>query len=81
MRFRAKGALLFLLLYVTATRVALAQEKGASSNGAYRVSGTTPDLQHKAIASRLLTPNEGLSILGAALDSRHSQADFSADCP
>jgi hypothetical protein len=80
MRFHVKGALFFLLLYVTATPVASAQEKGASSNGAYRVSGTTPDLQHKPIASRLLTPNEGLAILSAALDSRHSRADFSSDC-
>jgi hypothetical protein len=80
MRFRAKGALLFLLLYVTAASVALAQEKEASSYGAYRVTHKTPDLRHKPIASRLLTPNEGLAILSAALDSRHSQADFSADC-
>ena len=79
MRFHAKGALLFLLLYMTAT-VVLAQEKGASSNGAYRVARETPNLQQKQIASRALSVSEGLAILGAALDSRHSQADFSADC-
>lgn len=79
MRFHAKGALLFLLLYVTATRVALAQEKRASSNGAYRVTRETPDLQQKPIESRPLTLSEGLAILGAALDSR-PHADFPSDC-
>jgi len=29
---------------------------------------------------RLLSPNEGLAILGAALDSRHHHSDFSSDC-
>src|ERR1017187_5953361 len=80
MRFHAKGALLFLLLYVAAACVAFAQEKGTSSNGAYRVARETPNLQQKPIASRALTLSEGLAILGVALDSRHSQADFSADC-
>jgi hypothetical protein len=79
MRFHAKGALLCLLLYVTAT-VALAQEKRASSNGAYRVARETPNLQQKPIASRALSLSEGLAILGVALDLHHSQADFSADC-
>jgi hypothetical protein len=76
MRFYSKGALFFLLLCVTPIPVASAQEKEAT----YRASDETPDLHHKPIASRMLTPNEGLAILGAALDSRHSQADFSADC-
>jgi hypothetical protein len=80
MRFNTKGALFFLLLFLTAISVGLPQEKGASSNGAYRVTHETSDPRHKPIASRLLTPNEGLAILGAALDSRHNQSDFSADC-
>ncbi len=80
MRLSTKGALFFLLLYVTAISVALAQEKRAGSNGAYRVTHETPDLHHKPIAPRMLTPNEGLAILSAALDSRHNQSDFSADC-
>ena len=79
MRFHAKGALLFLLFYVTATRVALAQEKQASSNGTYHVTRATPGLQQKPIESRLLTLTEGLAILGAALDSHH-RADFPSDC-
>src|SRR5208283_4911075 len=77
----SKGVLLLLLLYVTAARVALAQEKGTNSNGAYRVTRETPALQQqKPIGFRPLTPSEGLAILGVALDSRHHHADFSADC-
>jgi hypothetical protein len=79
MRFHTKGALLFLLLYVTAIGVALAQEKRASSNGAYRVARETPNVQQKPIASRPLTLSEGLAILGVALDSRY-HADFPSDC-
>src|ERR1035437_129966 len=81
MRLSAKGVLLLLLLYVTAARVALAQEKGANSNGTYRVTRETPALQQqKPIGFRPLTLSEGLTILGVALDSRHRHADFSADC-
>jgi len=81
MRFHAKRVLLLLLLYVAAARVALAQEKGANSNGAYRVTRETPALQQqKPIGFRPLTLSEGLTILAAALDSRHYRADFSADC-
>ena len=81
MRLSAKGVLLLLLLYVTAARVALAQEKGTNSNGAYRVTRETPALQQqKPIGFRALTLSEGLTILGVALDSRHRHADFSADC-
>jgi NlpC/P60 family len=79
MRFHAKGALLFLLFYVTATRVALAQEKRASANGAYRVTRATADLHQKPNVSRPLTRSEGLAILGVALDSRN-HADFPFDC-
>jgi hypothetical protein len=79
MRLHAKVGLLFLLLYATAPRVALAQEKQASSNGAYRVTGETPDLQQKPIASRPLTRSEGLAILDVAQDSRY-RAEFPFDC-
>jgi len=79
MRFRAKVALLFLLLSVASAPVALAQEKQATSNGAYRATRKTPDLQQKATESRPLTLGEGLAILGAALDFRH-QADSPSDC-
>jgi hypothetical protein len=79
MRIHAKGALVFLLLYVPAIRVALAQEKQARSNGAYRVTRETPDLQQKPIGSRALTRSEGLAILDVALDSR-DHAEFAFDC-
>jgi hypothetical protein len=79
MRIHAKGALVFLLLCVPATRVALAQEKQAISNGAYRVTRETPDLQQKPIGSRGLTRSEGLAILDVALDSR-DHAEFAFDC-
>ncbi len=79
MRFHAKGGLIFLVLYMTAT-IAPGQEKRSSSNGAERVALEPSVRQHKGIASKPLTLSEGLAILGAALDSRHSQADFSSDC-
>jgi len=79
MRFHAQGALVFLLLYVPATRVASAQEKQAGSNGAYRVTRETPDLQQKPIGSQPLTRREGLAILDLALDSRY-HAEFAFDC-
>src|ERR1700687_2130335 len=79
MRYHAKAALVFLLLCVPAARLALAQEKQESSNGAYRVTRETPELQQKPIGSRSLTRMEGLAILDIALDSRH-HADFAFDC-
>jgi hypothetical protein len=79
MRFHAKGALLFLLLYAPVTSIAVAQEKQASSNEAYPVSRERPGLQQKTIGSRALTRNEGLAILDVALDSRH-HAEFAFDC-
>jgi hypothetical protein len=79
MRFHAKGALLFLLLCAPVTRIAVAQEKQASSNEAYRVTRESPDLQQSTIGSRALTRSEGLAILDVALDSRH-HAEFAFDC-
>jgi hypothetical protein len=79
MRFHAKAALLFLLLYVPAARVTLAQEKRASSNGAYRVTRENPDLHQTPIGSRALTLSEGRAILDLALDSRY-HAQFAFDC-
>ena len=79
MRFHAKGALLFLLLYAPVTSIAVAQEKQASSNEAYRVTRESPGLQQKTIGSRALTRSEGLAILDVALDSQH-HAGFAFDC-
>ena len=79
MRFHAKGAWVFLLLCVPATRLALAEEKQVTSTGAYRVSRETPDLQQKQIGARPLTRSEGRAILDVALDSRY-YAEFAFDC-
>ena len=75
MRFPAKGALFFVLLCVCALRPGLAQNRPPGEEK--RVSAS---LQQKPAAARLLAANEGLAILGAALDSRHHRADYSADC-
>ena len=80
MRPYAQGALLFLLLGLAGTPAASAQQKRGSSNAPHQVTRKDPDLQQKAIQSRPLTLGESLAILGAALDSRHHHADFSADC-
>src|ERR1700737_1585356 len=79
MRFHAKGAWVFLLLSVLATRLALAEEKQANSTRAYRVSRETPDLQQKQSGARTLTRSEGRAILDVALDSRY-YAEFAFDC-
>jgi hypothetical protein len=74
MRFPAQGSLFFVLLYLCAVPTGLAQNRQPAEK---RVSAS---LQQKPAAARLLVPNEGLAILGAALDSRHHRADYSADC-
>ena len=79
MRFQAKGALLFLLFCVAAGVPSLAQEKQRKSNGTYNVAREDRGPQHKAFVSRPLTPDEGLAILSAALDSRH-HTGFTSDC-
>ena len=79
MRFHAKSARLFLLFCLMAIPAALAEEKQGRSNGAQRVTRESRDLPHKAIGPRPLTRDEGLAILGAALDSRH-HAGLPSDC-
>lgn len=75
MRFYAKGALLlFCLVAIPAT---WAQQKQAALNRASRATRVDPDL-HSTGESRPLTPDEGLAILGAALESRHRAAP--SDC-
>jgi len=76
MRFHAKVALLFCLGIIPA---ALAQQTPGASNGAYRVTREDSGLQHKKMGTRPLTPDEGLAILGAALDSRR-HAVSTSDC-
>jgi hypothetical protein len=82
MQFHAKGALLLLLFCQAGIPAVLAQQK-ADSNGAYLVTREPvtredPDL-HDAAGLRPLTLDEGLAILGAALDSRHHPVS-TADC-
>ncbi len=79
MRFHAKGAPLLLLLSLAAGPVASAQQKQAGTNGTYRANREDPPPQYKTTASGSLTPDEGLAILSAALDSRHNKT-FSSDC-
>ena len=89
MRFYTQGALFLTLIFPVSVRPGLAQtlgqeretEKRLSANGVDRVLREAPDLQQSSIVHRLLTPNEGLAILSAALDSRHHHhAEFSSDC-
>jgi len=95
MRFHAKGSLFIIVLYLAAVRPGLAQEREQervpdkderiSTNRADRATRKTPDLKVQSAASQLLRPhlltlNEGLAIVGAALDSRHHHSDFSSDC-
>jgi hypothetical protein len=75
MRLHVKDVLLSLLLCLLAMPAALAQDqelargkqKQGRSNGAYQGSREDPDQEHSA---QPLTLDEGLAILGAALDSR-----------
>ena len=76
MRFHTKSAL--LLLCLAAVPAILAQQKQAGSNAAYRATREDPEPQPKTTGSRPLTPDEGLAILGAALESRHRAAP--SDC-
>jgi hypothetical protein len=83
MRFRAKDGLFLLLVFLATVRPGLAQgeeegENQVGTNGVDRATRTSPGLQQKMTVHRLLSPNEGLAILSAALDSHH--AEFAADC-
>jgi hypothetical protein len=79
MRLGAKGVLLCLLLLLSSARVALTQGQRTSANGTKQVSGKSPGRPRNLSPSRTLNPEEGLAILGAALDSRH-RAGFPSDC-
>jgi len=74
MRFHSKGALFSLLLCMSVS--ALAQQRAARPSDAYSVNRVASEVQHKP---RLVSLDEGLAILSAALDSRHHAA-FSSDC-
>jgi NlpC/P60 family len=83
MWFHAKGSLFILLLCLAAVRPGWAQEreqKRINTKGADHVTHKTPDLKEPPTVPGLLSPNEGLAILAAALDSRNHHSDFSSDC-
>jgi len=73
MRFLSKGALFSLILYLAIPAWAQKQTRPSS---AYQVNREASEQQHKP---KLVTQDEGLAILGAALDSRHHAA-FKTDC-
>jgi hypothetical protein len=79
MRFHAKLALWLLLFSLAGAPAGSAQQKREGSNGVYRATREDPGPQRQTTASRPLTPDEGLAILGAALDSRHHPVS-TADC-
>jgi hypothetical protein len=74
--FHAKGAWLLLLSCGMAMPAAGAQQKQGESNGSYQSVRVESGTRRKA---RPLTRDEGLAILGAALDSRRRR-DRPADC-
>jgi hypothetical protein len=73
MRFHAKLALLLSLVSLVVISAGLAQEKEKQgrSNVAFGVTRDVSDPQHETTVRRFLTPDEGLALLSAALDSRH----------
>jgi hypothetical protein len=77
MRIKTTGALLSVLCCV----VSFAQEKPASRVASDRITNQerSPDLGHDAGGLRPLTFNEGLAVLGAALESRH-RGNSTSDC-
>jgi len=75
----AQRALLLLLWCPVAIPAARAQQSQQPSNSAYGATRETSTIRHNTTEPRQLTPDEGLAVLGAALDSRHHKA-FSSDC-
>jgi hypothetical protein len=70
-----------LVLFLTlAPGVLAAQQSRASSEPAHRTVTHSADRAQKPPTSRLLTPDEGLAVLGAALESRHRHIPGNADC-
>jgi hypothetical protein len=74
MRVRAKSVL-FLLLLRLGSVSAVAQQNGKRPETSYRDSA----LRQSAADLRPLSLDEGLAVLGAALDSRHNRG-FTSDC-
>src|SRR5258708_39716803 len=80
MWFQKEGFFLLLLLTVMCTVVAApstAQESREPTAATYPTAPKTKTIE--PLAPRILTADEGLAILGAALESR-SHRDFRSDC-
>src|SRR5207244_12430941 len=80
MRLKTTGAPVFVLLFALAPSVLSAQQKRNSSEPPHRTVARTAVSFQKLPASRLLTADEGLAVLGAALESRHRHIQGNADC-
>ena len=78
MRAYAKSVLLVLLVRLVSVPGA-AQENQERSNGSVQVTPQDLDLRRSAHDLHPLTRDEGMAVLGAALDSRHHRG-FASDC-
>jgi len=76
MRFYSKIVLSLVSFCAVAVPAVAAQQEQGRSHQAHRVTAENPGLLRQA---RPLTLDEGLAIIGAALDSRHHAA-FKSDC-
>jgi hypothetical protein len=85
MWFRNKSVLLSILLLCAAVpATSSAQQNHQSMGGTYSSATKSPTLKNvdrhtKPFAPHLLTPDEGLAVLGSALESR-AHSDLEADC-
>src|SRR6266849_5379841 len=82
MWFNPKGALLFLILCGLAPYTSSAQRNmpnRENSDATVRIAGENTSRHRDPIASRLLGPDDGLSVIAAALESRGHQAS-KPDC-
>ena len=81
MRFNSKAAWLFLLLYGLALTPLAAQSIGIAKreSSPARPAIESASQRQSLLAHRLLDPNDGLSVIAAALDLR-GQLGFKPDC-
>src|SRR5579863_7796466 len=79
MRFRAAGILLLMLFVVgTLLQTSTAQNRELA-NSTYTPAPRHSDQRAKPPALRVLTADEGMAVLSAALESR-AHPDFETDC-
>src|SRR5579872_4337614 len=78
MRAYANSAVLLLLSALICVPAA-AQRSPANPSAPYQADREQPKLHQSALVTRPITLDEGLAVLGAALDSRHHRG-FTSDC-